>query len=143
MSLTAPGGHARTRAPSAFLYHPSMPPPPGLFAGTPLERPVTCEHCGKSLADCACPRDAAGRVRLPKDQPARVQREKRRGKWTTVVSGLDAEATDLAGLLKHFRATLGAGGTTTRDGFELQGDHRERVLAHLKSLGYPAKQSGG
>ena len=33
---------------------------PGLFDGTPLVRPVTCQRCGKPLADCRCPRDAAG-----------------------------------------------------------------------------------
>lgn len=61
----------------------------------------------------------------------------------TVVYGLDAAATDLAGLLKGLRASVGAGGTVTGDGFELQGDHREKVIAHLKGLGYPAKQAGG
>ncbi len=115
----------------------------GLFHGTPLERPVTCEHCAQPVSECACPRDAAGELCLPKDQPARVRREKRRGKWTTVVTGLDATATDLPALLKQLRASLGAGGTTTADGLELQGDHREKVLARLQALGYPAKQAGG
>lgn len=115
----------------------------GLFAGTPLERPVTCERCELPRDRCACPRDAAGRVTLPKDQPARVRREKRRGKMVTVVSGLDAAATDLPALLKRFRTALGTGGTVVEDGFELQGDHRDRVLATLREMGYPAKAAGG
>ncbi len=43
----------------------------GLFDGTPLERPVTCEGCKRPLAQCACPRSESGVVLLPKDQPAR------------------------------------------------------------------------
>lgn len=115
----------------------------GLFDGTSLERPVTCERCGKPLAECGCPRNAAGEVTLAKDQPARVQREKRRGKWTTVVSGLDSSASDLPAMLKQFKTKLGVGGTVRDDGFELQGDVRDRLVTALKEAGYPAKAAGG
>jgi translation initiation factor 1 len=117
---------------------------PGLFAGTPLERPVTCEVCGKVLADCRCPRSSDGKVMLPRDQPARVRRERRAGgKWVTVVDGLDANATDLSGLLKKLKAACAAGGGVTGTGVEVQGDHRERVVELLKEMGYPAKTAGG
>lgn len=125
---------------------------PGLFAGTPLERPVTCERCEKPLPECRCPRDSDGAIRLPKDQPVRVRRERRSGKIVTVVAGLDAAATDLPALLKKFKSRLGAGGTVaeSRDArgapaveLELQGDHRDRLVEDLKSMGYPAKPSGG
>lgn len=115
----------------------------GLFDGTALEQPVTCETCDQVVADCGCPRDATGRVCLPKDQPARVQREKRRGKWTTVVTGLDPVATDLPAMLKRVKKQCSAGGTQTADGFEVQGDHRDRLVEMLRDLGYPAKASGG
>lgn len=115
----------------------------GLFDGTPLEQPVSCEACDKIEADCDCPRAADGRVRLPQDQAARVQREKRRGKWTTVVTGLDPHATDLASLLKRVKKTCSAGGTVNADGFEIQGDHRNVVFKMLQDLGYPVKVSGG
>jgi translation initiation factor 1 len=116
----------------------------GLFAGTPLERPVTCERCERVLAECACPRDSQGRVLLPKDQPARVSRERRGGgKMVTLVTGLDASATDLPALLRELRAACAAGGTSSDGTLELQGDHRERVLEILKKKGYPAKISGG
>ncbi|MFI4860343.1 MAG: hypothetical protein ACIAXF_06650, partial [Phycisphaerales bacterium JB063] len=36
-----------------------------------------------------------------------------------------------------------AGGSVTDDGVEVQGDHRDRVVEYLKSLGYPAKPAGG
>jgi translation initiation factor 1 len=120
---------------------------PGFFDGTPLERPVTCEHCGKVADDCTCPRNAAGRVTLPSAQAARVRREKRRGKFVTVVAGLDPSATDLRALLKELRSSFGAGGSVTgpksEPELELQGDHRDRVVELLKERGYPAKPAGG
>ena len=115
----------------------------GLFAGTSLERPVTCEQCQKPLEDCTCPRDASGEVCLPRDQDVRVRREKRRGKWTTVATQFDPAASDLPGLLKTLRGRFGCGGTVTDDGFELQGDHRDAVIAHLGKLGYRVKAAGG
>jgi len=116
---------------------------PGLFDGSKLEQPVTCPACGKATDDCACPRDASGALCLPKDQDARVRREKRRGKWVTVVTGLDANATDLKQLAKDLKNKCASGGSTTGDGIEVQGDHRDAVVAYLKSLGYPAKPAGG
>jgi translation initiation factor 1 len=116
----------------------------GLFAGTPLERPVTCERCERVMAECTCPRSDTGAVLLPRDQPARVSRQRRGGgKWVTVVSGLDAAASDLPALLKRFRSALATGGTVSGGQVELQGDHRDRVVAMLKEMGYPAKVSGG
>ncbi len=115
----------------------------GLFAGTPLERPVTCERCGLVLKECRCPRGASGKVVLPKDQPARVRREKRRGKIVTVIAGLDADATDLKAMLSEFKKSLGAGGTVAGGEVELQGDHRDKVVERLVALGYPAKSAGG
>lgn len=115
----------------------------GLFDGSSLERPVTCATCGRPLNQCTCPRDATGAVTQPGDQPARVQREKRRGKWVTVVSGLDANASDLPAMLKRFKQQCSAGGGLHSDGFELQGDHRDRLVTALKKMGYPAKAAGG
>lgn len=115
----------------------------GLFAGTSLERPVTCERCGKALLACTCPRGADGKILLPKDQAPRVRREKRRGKMVTVIAGLDPKATDLAALLKQLKTTLGAGGTVAEGEVEVQGDHKEKVIAVLVKMGYPARSSGG
>lgn len=115
----------------------------GLFDGTSLERPVTCEVCGLPREKCTCPRGADGGVVRPADQAARVQREKRRGKWMTVVSGLDASASDLPAMLKQFKKRCSAGGGLRDDGFELQGDHRDLLVDELKRMGYPAKASGG
>ena len=112
--------------------------------GTPRERPVPCEVCGKVRADCSCPRDAQVNVLLPRDQPARVRRERRGGgKTVTVVAGLDPVASDLPALLKEFESLCAAGGTVTTDRIEIHGDKSERIVAALREMGYPAKTAGG
>ncbi len=115
----------------------------GFFAGTPLERPVTCHVCQKPLDECDCPRGADGNVRLPEDQPVRIRCEKRRkGKTVTVVEGLDPSASDLAAILRRLKSACAAGGTVTEAVLEIQGDHTNRVATILESLGYPSKRRG-
>jgi len=115
----------------------------GLFDGTPLERPVTCEVCSKPLDDCQCPRDGDGNVCRASDQQVRVHREKRRGKWVTVITGLDPVATNLKAMAKAFRNSCSAGGSVSDGKIEVQGDHRDKLVAALKDQGYPAKAAGG
>ena len=116
---------------------------PGLFAGTPLERPVTCEHCGQPHGRCACPRNRQGKVVVPKDQPARVRREKRGGKTVTVIFGIDLAEPHLRAMAAELKKALSTGGTLAGEEIEVQGDHRERVIEWLKARGYPAKAAGG
>jgi translation initiation factor 1 len=116
----------------------------GLFDGTPLERPVTCANCELAMKDCTCPRDATGAVNLPRNQPARVRREKRKGgKVVTIITGLDPVATDLKALLKQLKNKCASGGTVGDATIELQGDHRDRLVIMLRGMGYPAKSAGG
>ena len=116
----------------------------GLFDGTPLERPVTCEHCGLPRKQCKCPRGADGQVLETKHQQARVSRERRGGvKMVTIISGQGGRTADLEALLKRFKTQFGAGGTVSDGRIELQGDHRDKLLEILRQMGYPAKPSGG
>ncbi|HYD00838.1 MAG TPA: translation initiation factor [Phycisphaerales bacterium] len=117
----------------------------GLFDGTKLERPVTCERCGLALAQCRCPRNAQGAVMPPSEQSPRVRREKRNGKFVTVVTGLDPVANDLGAMLKAWRSGMGTGGTLDKSSntIELQGDHRDRIVAELVAKGFKAKPAGG
>lgn len=119
-------------------YHGRMS---GLFDGTPLERPVTCERCGLPRKQCKCPRGADGQVLMPKNQPARVSRERRGGgKLFTIIPGLDHKATDLAAMLKQFKAQFRAGGTIADGRIELQGDHRDKLVEILRDLGIRRSQ---
>jgi translation initiation factor 1 len=118
----------------------------GLFAGTSLERPVTCERCGKPHGQCACPRGRDGKVLDPRDQPVRVRREKRRGKLVTVVAGLaprSEKTNDLPAMLAQLKKRFAAGGAIVDGEMELQGDHRDGVVEWFVAQGYSAKASGG
>lgn len=115
----------------------------GLFAGTSLEQPVTCPHCSKRLGDCVCPRDAQGKIHDPAQWPARVRRERQRGKFVTVCTGLGLRESDQKAFLGELKAKLGVGGALKDGEMVLQGDHRDKLVEILKGLGYPAKASGG
>ncbi len=79
--------------------------------------------------------------RLPDDGVVRIAREKRRGSIVTLVHGLPAALVDDVG--KALRKTCGTGGTTKAGIVEIQGDHRDRVMALLLSEGHRVKKAGG
>ncbi|MHC4809015.1 MAG: SUI1 family translation initiation factor [Planctomycetota bacterium] len=109
----------------------------GLFAGTSLERPVTCEVCRRPLAECDCPRGADGTVRRPQDQRIVVRSEKRPGgRRVTVARGFDPVASDLKELARTLRERLATGGTVDGEAIEVRGEHVEPVAAFLTERGY-------
>ena len=79
---------------------------------------------------------------LPRDGVARVFREKggRGGKTVTVVRGLDG---DLGAVARDLKRHCGTGGAVKGAAIEIQGDHREAVVARLHSSGHRAKLAGG
>ena len=101
-----------------------------------------CPQCGHPRAQCACARQQS----LSKgDGIVRVGRETkgRKGKGVTLIRGLPLGATELQALAKQLKQRCGSGGTVKEGIIEIQGDHRETVLAELARLGYPAKRAGG
>jgi translation initiation factor 1 len=107
-----------------------------LFAGTPFDRPPSCERCGALETDCQC-KPPAGAWIAAALQKVRLNVEKRKkGKVVTVVRGLSAEGNDLPGLLSGLKSQCGAGGTIQDDGLEIQGEHVERIGLVLSELGY-------
>lgn len=113
-----------------------------LFAGTPWDRPPTCERCGKLESECTCPPQVAAPVRLaPESQTARLRLEKRpRGKVVTIVANLDPDGNDLASLAAQLKTRCGTGGTVKDGLVELQGDHVATAEGVLKSLGYKTRR---
>ena len=85
---------------------------------------------------------AAG-PQLPNDGVVRIFREQgaRRGKSVTVVRGLPAG--DLNEVGSDLKRHCGSGGTVKNGAVEIQGDHREKVAARLRSQGYTVKLAGG
>jgi translation initiation factor 1 len=78
-------------------------------------------------------------------QTARVARDRKRraGKTVTVISGLRHDPDTLDALLKRLKQQCGAGGTVKDGELEIQGDHRERIVAALQAMGYKTKIVGG
>ncbi len=67
----------------------------------------------------------------------------RGGKAVTVIRGLQGGAAELEDLATRLKRLCGAGGTLKSGVIEIQGDHRDRVVAELGKLGLEAKRSGG
>ncbi|WP_291989878.1 translation initiation factor Sui1 [Candidatus Accumulibacter sp. ACC007] len=103
-----------------------------------------CPSCRRPLAGCVC---AATQAPSPGqgDGGVRVSRESkgRGGKTVTLVRGLMLDAGDLAALAKRLKAACGAGGTVKDGVVEVQGDHCDRLLEHLRKEGFAAKRAGG
>jgi translation initiation factor 1 len=113
-----------------------------LFAGTPWDRPPTCERCGELESDCACPPAVAAPVRLaPEAQTARLRLEKRaKGKLVTIVSHLDPAGNDLDGLASQLKERCASGGTVKDGQIELRGDRLDAAESYLSSLGYKTQR---
>jgi translation initiation factor 1 len=67
----------------------------------------------------------------------------RGGKGVSVISGLPLAAPDLEALATRLKRLCGAGGAVRDGAIEIQGEHRDRLVAELRQLGYDAKRSGG
>jgi len=67
----------------------------------------------------------------------------RGGKGVSVISGLPLDETQLAELATRLKKLCGAGGAVKEGVIEIQGEHRDRLVAELCRLGYPARRSGG
>jgi translation initiation factor 1 len=96
----------------------------------------------------AGPRGASwpGRPQVaPAEAKVRVSREVagRGGKGVSVISGLPLGPAELEALATQLKKTCGAGGAVKDGRIEIQGDHRDRLVAELVKLGYAAKRSGG
>ena len=102
----------------------------------------TCPVCRRAKTACACGSAAAAPVG---DGNVRVSRESkgRAGKTVTLVRGLPLDAAALEALGKRLRSACGTGGTVREGVLELQGDHRERVVAWLQQEGWRAGLAGG
>lgn len=79
------------------------------------------------------------------DGIVRVGRETkgRKGKGMTVITGVPLHPEGLSDLAKKLKQKCGTGGTLKNGRIEIQGDHRDLLVAELQSMGYTVKRSGG
>ncbi len=101
-----------------------------------------CPRCRRPVRDCTCGTGAAPK---PGSGPVRVGRETkgRAGKGVTVVTGVPLAGEALEALAKELKRRCGSGGTVKDGVIEIQGDHRDLLVAELQKKGWNVKRSGG
>jgi translation initiation factor 1 len=79
------------------------------------------------------------------DGIVRVRRETqgRGGKTVTTVSGVGLAEEALRDLASELKRRCGTGGSVKDYVIEIQGDHRDAVVAELEQRGYTVKRAGG
>ena len=102
----------------------------------------TCPSCHQQLDRCRCQKKTAppagdGIVRIGRSTKGR------KGKGVTVITGIPLEAGPLKQLAKTLKQKCGSGGTVKAGTIEIQGDHRDLLMADLKGMGYTVRRSGG
>lgn len=106
------------------------------------ERGLVCPKCRVPVAKCRCGKEAP----IPAgDGTVRVRRETkgRGGKTVTAVSGVPLGGEALRNLASDLKRRCGTGGTVKDGVIEIQGDHREAIVAELTRRGFTAKLAGG
>lgn len=105
-----------------------------------------CPACDSPLATCKCAQRAAGTLaNSTGDGVVRIMRETkgRKGAGVTVVRGLMVEQAELKAIAKKLKQLCSCGGAIKDGTIEIQGDHREKIKAHLISAGHTVKIAGG
>ena len=103
-----------------------------------------CPGCRRPLARCAC-KDARGKAARPGTGAVRVARaaQGRGGKVVSVITGLPLGDADLAALAGKLKRRCGSGGTVREGVIEIQGEHRDTLVAELLRRGFDARRAGG
>ena len=103
-----------------------------------------CPGCQRPPAQCVC-KSATGKPLNPPGGAVRVSRQTqgRGGKAVTVITGLPLDEAALAQLAAQFKRRCGSGGTVRDGNIEIQGEHRDTLVAELTKLGYAARRAGG
>ncbi len=102
-----------------------------------------CPACKNPWKKCTCGQQKSAPA--PGDGIVRVSRETRgrKGKGVTLVAGIPLDDADLKQLAKRLKSRCGSGGTVKDGVVEIQGDHRELLIAELQKEGYTVKRAGG
>lgn len=109
---------------------------------TETGRISTCPNCGQPYEKCRCADSASakksdGIVRVMRD------RKQRGGKTVTVIDGVIGSEAKLTMLAQQLKKLCGSGGSVKDGNIEIQGDHCDKVIAKLTTLGYKVKRAGG
>jgi len=102
-----------------------------------------CPSCSQPLGNCTC--SLKKQVVVVGDGNVRVGLETkgRKGKGVTTISGVPADSDELKNLAKKLKQKCGCGGTVKDGVIEIQGDHRDMIMAELQGMGFRVKRFGG
>jgi len=114
----------------------------GIVYSTGLGR--MCPGCRRPVAQCVCQSAAAKALRADAGQ-VRVSRQTamRGGKAVTLIRGLPLAEPELLALARELKRQCGSGGTVKDGTIEIQGEHRDTLVAELQRRGFAAKRAGG
>ena len=105
-------------------------------------RDLLCPKCKQLKTTCSCKDEPS-----PSNKSAvvRVGRETkgRRGKGVTIISDLPLDESGITELATKLKTRFGTGGTIKDGCIEIQGNHRDRIIAELEGMGYRVKRAGG
>jgi translation initiation factor 1 len=100
-----------------------------------------CPKCGNPIARCTCRKASQpkgdGIVRIFRDSKSR------KGKTVTLITGIPRQEEELRELLGELKRMCGSGGSLKSGNLEIQGDHRDVLLAELKKRGFTVRLAGG
>jgi translation initiation factor 1 len=116
--------------------------PEQIIMGSDDWRKLLCPKCHQLKKTCDCRKEPSA---PSKSTVIRVGRETkgRGGKGVTIISDLPLDEHGLTELATKLKTRLGTGGTVKDGRIEIQGDHRDRIVAELEGMGYRAKRAGG
>lgn len=89
-----------------------------------------------------CPKGTPGATGQLKIRVGRVT-QGRAGKAVTTVTGLPLPLAEIEVLATRLKKRCGSGGSVRDGTIEIQGEHRDTIVAELARAGWPAKRSGG
>jgi translation initiation factor 1 len=103
-----------------------------------------CAGCRRPMAGCVC-KSAQGQAVSPAGGAVRVSRQTngRGGKAVSVITGLPLNDAQLAQLATELKRRCGSGGSVQSGNIEIQGEHRDLLVAELVKRGFSAKRAGG
>ncbi|HEU5380578.1 MAG TPA: translation initiation factor Sui1 [Ktedonobacteraceae bacterium] len=116
-----------------------------LVYSTESGRISLCPQCGLPYKRCQCGQAQPAQSGRRSDGIVRVMRDRKQrgGKTMTVIDGVPGNDAELAALAQQLKKLCGSGGTVKDGNIEIQGDHCEKVMAKLTTLGYKVKRAGG
>lgn len=106
------------------------------------EQGRSCPACRQPLALCSCSKKPV----VPSvDGIVRIGRETkgRKGKGVTLITGLPLGPEEMKKMALLLKKKCGCGGAIKDGVIEIQGDHRDMLLADLAAQGYKVKRVGG